>query len=101
MSRLGMRGDTIVEVLIALAVTSSLIIAGYNTANRSLKGGQQSQERGEALKLVESQAEALHIMHVAGRYPIEFFKDTLLSVLAYSNSLVRHAYCNTPILIAG
>lgn len=61
MIRLNHHGDTIVEVLIALAVTSALITGALTTSNRSLRGALQSQQRGEALKLVESQAEALRI----------------------------------------
>ena len=59
MSRLNSRGDTIVEVLIALAITSLLIVGAFATSNRSLKGARQSQERAEAMKMVESQLEAL------------------------------------------
>ncbi len=63
MRRLGsQRGETIVEVLIALAVTSFLIGAAYATANRSLMGARQSQERAEALTFTESQVEALRFL---------------------------------------
>lgn len=52
-------GDTIIEVLIALTVISLAIGVSYSVANRSLKSARQSQERLEALKLVEGQIEQL------------------------------------------
>jgi len=52
-------GDTIVEVLIATAVISAALGMAYAISNRSLRAGQQSQERVEALKLVEGQIEKL------------------------------------------
>jgi prepilin-type N-terminal cleavage/methylation domain-containing protein len=54
-------GDTIVEVMIALAIIGSVIAMAYATTTRSLRVGRQAQERGEALKLVEGQIEALKI----------------------------------------
>jgi type II secretory pathway pseudopilin PulG len=56
-SRLGSRGDTIVEVLLAIAIVSSVLGGAFVSASRSLRGTQISQERGEALKLVEGQLE--------------------------------------------
>lgn len=52
-------GDTIVEVLIAVAVIGLSIGLAYGISNRSLKSARQSQERLEALKLVEGQVEQL------------------------------------------
>ncbi len=52
-------GDTIVEVMIALAVTGAVIGSSFAIASRSSRVGQQAQERTEALKLVESQIELL------------------------------------------
>ena len=57
--RLGQAGDTIVEVLLAIAVVSSVLGGAFVSANRSLRGTQVSSERGEALKLVEGQLESL------------------------------------------
>ncbi len=52
-------GDTMVEVLLALLIVSSVIAASYVSADRSLSGTRQSQERGEALKAAESQVEQI------------------------------------------
>jgi prepilin-type N-terminal cleavage/methylation domain-containing protein len=53
------RGDTIVEVLIAIAVISLILGGAYVTTNGSLRATRSAQERGNALKLVESQVEQL------------------------------------------
>ncbi len=50
-------GDTIIEVLIAIAVVSLLISGAYVLSNRSSKGIRMSQEHGEALKYAEAQLE--------------------------------------------
>src|SRR5579871_2983696 len=53
------RGDTIVEVLIAIVVVSSILTGVYYLARNSLTQDRQAQERTEGLKLVEGQVEAL------------------------------------------
>jgi type II secretory pathway pseudopilin PulG len=53
------RGDTIVEVLLAIAIVSSVLGGAFVSASHSLRGTQVSQERGEALQLVEGQLERL------------------------------------------
>lgn len=58
--RLNNYGDTLVEVLMALAVTSLLISSAFTATNRSLVTARRSQERVEGLKAVESQLELLH-----------------------------------------
>jgi Tfp pilus assembly protein PilV len=53
------RGDTIVEVLIALAVASSVLGITYATMNRNLIITRAAQERTEAAKLAQGQLEIL------------------------------------------
>ena len=53
------RGDTIVEVLVALAVLSLAFVISYATANRALTDSQNSQEHTMALEYLDSQLEAL------------------------------------------
>ena len=53
------RGDTMVEVLIAIAVVSLILGGAYVTTNRSLQATRAAQERSTALKLAESQIERL------------------------------------------
>ncbi len=53
-------GDTIVEVLIAVAVLMVVITGGYSIATRSLNGARIAQERSEATMLAQGQLEAVY-----------------------------------------
>lgn len=57
--RLGSRGDTIIEVLLSIAVLSMVLSISYGLANRSSQNNRQSQERAEAQKVGEEQLELL------------------------------------------
>lgn len=56
------RGDTIVEVMIVLAILGFAISIAFATANRSLINARQAQEHSEAVAFVQSQIEALRSM---------------------------------------
>lgn len=53
------RGDTILEVLIAVAVLSLVLTISFALSNRNTQGNRQAQERGEATKYTETQMELL------------------------------------------
>jgi len=53
------RGDTIVEVLLAMSVVGLVIGSSFGIANRSLRIGQSAKERTAALRIAESQIELL------------------------------------------
>lgn len=53
------RGDTILEVLIAVAVLSFALATSYTMANRSVLSVRQAQERAESSKITNSQLERL------------------------------------------
>ncbi len=53
------RGDTIVEVLLAIAIVSAVLAGAYVTTNRSLRVGRDAQEASEALELAEGQIERI------------------------------------------
>lgn len=57
--KLKQTGDTIIEVMVCMAIAGAAISAAYSISNRSLNRVRQSQERTEALKLAEQQAERL------------------------------------------
>lgn len=59
------RGDTIVEVLIALSVISLILVGAFVTSNRSAAATRDSQEHAEASQLLMSQIELVRTM-VAG-----------------------------------
>lgn len=59
MLSLRQRGDTIVEVMIAIAIVSLVLATAYGVTNRNTIAMQASQEQEQAQHLVESQIEAL------------------------------------------
>ncbi len=56
---LGEKGDTIIEVLIAVGIVSLIVTSAYATTNRNVQASQNIQEQGQAQKLVERQIELL------------------------------------------
>lgn len=60
-TRASQAGDTIVEVMFALAVLGSVLGSAYVVVNRSIITNRLSQERHEAVKLAESQFEKLQV----------------------------------------
>lgn len=53
------RGDTIVEVLIAISIVSLILTSAYAVTNRNAQVAQKIQEQGQAQKLVEREIELL------------------------------------------
>lgn len=74
----GNHGDTIVEVLIAMAVVSLVLSGAYASSNRSAQATRTAQERGEATKFAESQVEQVKVAVDGGTVlPASFcFGDT-------------------------
>ncbi|HSX30213.1 MAG TPA: prepilin-type N-terminal cleavage/methylation domain-containing protein [Candidatus Saccharimonadales bacterium] len=78
------RGDTIVEVLIAMAVVSLILGGAYVTTNRSLLATRSAQERSIALKLAESQMERLKSLVATN--PDQIFGAAAPSTFCISNT---------------
>jgi prepilin-type N-terminal cleavage/methylation domain-containing protein len=55
------RGDTIVEVMIAIAIIAFVLGAAYYTANTSYRNDIDSEEHSEALTIAQAQLEELRI----------------------------------------
>lgn len=55
------KGDTIIEVLIAMSVVGLVLGAAFGITNRAVLTGRAAQERTDALKLAESQLELLKV----------------------------------------
>ncbi len=51
------RGDTIIEVLLAMTVIGLILATSFGIANRAMRTGRAAQERNEALKAAETQLE--------------------------------------------
>lgn len=64
--KLDQTGDTIVEVLIVLAVLGLALSISYATANRSLLNARQGEETAQATRYAQSQIEALRILAPQG-----------------------------------
>lgn len=62
----GQSGDTIVEVMIVLAVLGMAIGISYATANRSLLNARQAQEASLATEVVQAQVEGLQTLAAGG-----------------------------------
>jgi prepilin-type N-terminal cleavage/methylation domain-containing protein len=60
--RYSQAGDTIVEVIIVLAILGLAISISYATASRSLLNTRQAQETAEASEYVQSQIEGIHAL---------------------------------------
>jgi prepilin-type N-terminal cleavage/methylation domain-containing protein len=59
---LGQKGDTIVEVMIVLAVLGTAVSISYVTANRSLLAARAAYENSHGTSLLQSQLEQLRTM---------------------------------------
>lgn len=57
--QLGQRGDTIIEVLIAIGIVSLVLTTAYAITNKNTQAIQANEERLQAQRLVESQVELL------------------------------------------
>lgn len=63
-------GDTIIEVLVCTAVISFVMLGAYLSIRRDYVSLEETQERRRAVKLVETQVEALHTQSNIGNPPI-------------------------------
>src|SRR6476469_6227380 len=53
------RGDTLIEVILALAILSMVLFASFNLVNTGFQVSQVSKERSQVDALMQEQAEAL------------------------------------------
>jgi prepilin-type N-terminal cleavage/methylation domain-containing protein len=78
LKRQGQRGDTIVEVMIVLAVLGSAIGISYATANRSLLNARQAQESSRATVIAQAQVEQLRALaSIKNNLDIARFTDAI------------------------
>lgn len=60
--RLNTKGDTIIEVLISIAVVSLVLGGAYASSKRSLDANTRARERGEAVAFTQQQIERLRVV---------------------------------------
>ena len=53
------RGDTLISVLLSVAITGLVIVLAYTLVSRSVRYGQQAREREQVKNLIQSQIESL------------------------------------------
>lgn len=80
------RGDTIVEVLIAIAIAGFAVGISYATSERSLQQAITAKEHNEALNLIENQISDLQIRYQRASSPSSFESE-----FGYTNP--NHHYC--------
>lgn len=99
--RLSSRGDTIVEVLLAITVVSSVMGGAFVSANNSLNTTLATQERGEALRQVESQLERLKARSAIDLSSIQisqnFCINNSLDIQTWTGSLDRAGFSLYPV----
>ena len=86
-------GDTIVEVLIAIAVISMVLAGAFVMTNNSLQGSRGAQERTNAVKLAESQIELIKGLSTSNSQalfgagvPTKFCINSAVAVVADTNA---------------
>jgi prepilin-type N-terminal cleavage/methylation domain-containing protein len=79
------RGDTIVEVMVSMAVLAIVVAATYSLSTRSFQSGQDSQYRDQAVSLAQQQLELIK----------ESDNSNPQTITAYTNS-PDTAYCIDP-----
>jgi type II secretory pathway pseudopilin PulG len=92
------RGDTIVEVLVAIAVVSLVLASSYAITNRNVLTSQDTQEHSQALQIAQQQVELLRTFvqaHTTGYTPI-LPKNCMLQGPSgpRANTLDPHDDCN-------
>ena len=79
------RGDTIIEVLIAIGIVSLVLTSAYALTNRNIQISQEVQEQAYAQKLVERQVELLRAASI---------KPTADSCFSTAGVIVSGTACN-------
>jgi prepilin-type N-terminal cleavage/methylation domain-containing protein len=94
---LGSRGDTIVEVLIAIAILSLVLAGAYQTATASYKNIVDSQQRIQALDVAQTQVEDLRTQAATNSFRPYINTNSCFQISANPiNNNVPTAYSSNP-----
>ena len=90
------RGDTLIEVVIALTILSAVITSAYVVANRAFLSGQTAKERSALVSSAQQQAEALRSFR--DEHTWAEFRDgnAALGYMGVVNAQQASADCYTP-----
>jgi prepilin-type N-terminal cleavage/methylation domain-containing protein len=90
MKRMSNRGDTIIEVLLAIAIVGSVLTGAFVAINRSMNASQQAQERSQATKLVEIQLERLK--SITNNTTVDIFNTLKPRTLCLDTTVTRRDF---------
>jgi prepilin-type N-terminal cleavage/methylation domain-containing protein len=96
--RFNQRGDTIVEVLIALAIISTVLAGAFFVTNRSAQNIRDTEEHAQALQLLQAQIEQVRASATAGASDTDlptyfcYDKDNNLVASASATTFMSECY---------
>lgn len=93
------RGDTIVEVLIAVTIMSMVLGGAFVTTNRSMQTSRTTEEHGTGLKLAESQLE--QIKGLVSSDPSKVFDSPYTNFCVYVGEVYDSSNANCRVDIKG
>ena len=94
-------GDTIVEVVIAITVVSSVLTGAFIVTNNSTKGVRDAEEHAQALQLVQGQVELLRAAAShSGGLPTDLSAPFCLDVSGYYPTTNSHCTVNNIYLLS-
>jgi len=85
------RGDTIVEVLIAIAVAAFAIGTAYAISNKSLQNAISARERNEAINILQSQ-----VSDLKNRYKFTYFNNLSGNPTSWNSNFVADSLGSVP-----
>lgn len=95
-------GDTIVEVLISIAIVSAILGSAYAVVSRTSKNSQQAREHSQALKIAEGQLETLKVANTISLPSEQFcFKESNHQPVKISSAAAPLTNLAVPTIAAG
>lgn len=97
MKRLSHAGDTLVEVLLAIAVLSGIMGITYAIANRAQRNTQLSQQRAEATGVAQTQVERLRAIRDSSTVTRDNFPNFFSSFTGAANPFCIESLSTPPV----
>lgn len=93
--RLNQVGDTMVEVLISMAIVSMILGGAYVTSNKSLVSIRDAQEHVDALKLASAEVELIKSITPPSSVPFCYTLDGTIQTIAANCTLTNTGAINS------
>ena len=93
------KGDTIVEVLISLAILTMVLGGAYYTASQSFRNDRDAKEHSEALTIAQTQVESLRVLGgiKSGALCIDGSRPTNSCYVDSNNTSIFNSKCPTSV----